>query len=241
MITIRQNLKLLGGGVPPVIRVTQGDTAVTLLLTLYSGNSPFAKPSGAEALIECTKPDSKAVKADAVYNEDGTVSITLTEQMTCVTGEVYCKVGIRETDGKVSTAALILNVEPSGVTDGAVISESDVPDIRKAIEAADSAKQYVAEAVESAANAKTSESKAKTYASNASKSASSAKTSASNAKTSETNAASSNTAAATSASNAKTSETNAKGYLDKMTSYIAAGSTITFDEEKGDIIVTIGG
>lgn len=239
MVTIKQNLKLLGGGVPPMIRVTQGDTAVSLLFTLYSGSSIFAKPSGATAVIEATKPDCKAIKESVTYNDDGTVQLTLTEQMTIVAGEVYCKVGIVETDGKVSTAAFILGVEPSGVKDSATISSSEVPDVRKLINAADEVKTYTKAAATSASAAATSASNAKSSASTASTKASAAATSANNAATSENKAASSQKAAATSATNAATSEKNAAGYLKTIQTCLSGTTSVSFDESTGDIKITV--
>lgn len=142
MVTIENNITIPSvGTVPPSIRLTQYDTAVTLVFHIYNGSVPFAKPSGASAYISMTKPDEKAVHVPATYNDDGTVQFQLTQQMTAVHGEVYCKLVIVETNGQVSTTAFYLIVAEAGVKDDAVISQSDVSDIATIVLAAETANE----------------------------------------------------------------------------------------------------
>lgn len=142
MIKIKQNIHIPEtGGVPPRIRLTQFDTAVTIVFTVYNGTIAFAKPSEGTVRISMTKPDKKAISTSAVYNNDGTIELQITQQMTAVVGEAYCKLSVIESDGQVSTASFILDIAAAGVKDDAVISESDISDVEKVLEAAEFAQK----------------------------------------------------------------------------------------------------
>ena len=142
MIKIKQNIHLPEtGGVPPRIRLTQFDTAVTIVFTVYNGAAVFAKPSEGTVRISMTKPDKKAVSTSAVYNDDGTIELQITQQMTAAVGEAYCKLSVIESDGQVSTGSFILDISAAGVKDDAVISESDISDVEKVLETAEFARK----------------------------------------------------------------------------------------------------
>lgn len=142
MIKIKQNIHIPEtGGVPPRIRLTQFDTAVTIVFTVYNGTIVFAKPSDGTVRISMTKPDKKAISTSAVYNDDGTIELQITQQMTAVVGEAYCKLSVIESDGQVSTASFILDIAAAGVKDDAVISESAISDVEKVLEAAEFAQK----------------------------------------------------------------------------------------------------
>lgn len=138
MVTIKQNLNLPAAGtVPPSIRVTQYDTAIKLIFTLYNGSAVYAKPTDGKAYIEMTKADNKIIHYECTYNDDGTVEIQTTQQMTAAAGNAYCKLIITDADGQVSTTYFYLIVQEAGAKDDGVISDSDVPDAEKVIEAAE--------------------------------------------------------------------------------------------------------
>lgn len=138
MVTIKQNLNLPAAGtVPPSIRVTQYDTAIKLIFTLYNGSAIYAKPTDGKAYIEMTKADNKIIHYECTYNDDGTVEIQTTQQMTAAAGEAYCKLIVTDADGQVSTTYFYLIVQEAGAKDDGVISDSDVPDAEKVIEAAE--------------------------------------------------------------------------------------------------------
>lgn len=137
MITLDQKLQMLGGGVPPIIKVTQYDTSVKIVFQLYIGGEAVSKSTGDKAYIEMTKPDNKAIENEVTFNEDGTVEIQLTEQMTAVQGDTYCKIFIKDSTGRVSSTAFILQVEAAGIQDGAIMSESDLPEVRAILDTAE--------------------------------------------------------------------------------------------------------
>lgn len=141
MVIIEQDINLPAvGTVPPSIRLTQYDTAIKLVFSLYNGSSKFEKPEGGKAYISMTKADNKIVHVETTYNDDGTVEFQLTQQMTAAPGEAYCKLVVTGADGQVSTTSFILIVAEAGAKDGGVISESEISDVEKIVEAAEIAK-----------------------------------------------------------------------------------------------------
>lgn len=142
MVIIEQDINLPAvGTVPPSIRLTQYDTAIKLVFSLYNGSSKFEKPEGGRAYISMTKADNKIVHVETTYNDDGTVEFQLTQQMTAAPGEAYCKLVVTGADGQVSTTSFILIVAEAGAKDGGVISESEISDVEKIVEAAETANE----------------------------------------------------------------------------------------------------
>ena len=132
-----------------------------------------------------TKPDRKAISNDCTYAEDGTVSFSVTEQMTAVKGTARGKIIILDSaGGQIGTAAFLMEVDAAGITDGAIESESDLPELREVMKAVNETTQKAKDAT---AAAKAAESSAK------------------NAAESEDNAGKSKTAASDSAGAAKKS------------------------------------
>lgn len=161
MITERkEKLNLIPGGVPPVIHVSQYDTAEAVSFELWEGTKKFQKPSGATAKIEMTKPDKKGIRKDCTYAADGTIEIGLETQMTCVAGNIRSKIVIYDATGQIGTAAFILSVDPAGLADGAVVSESDLPDLREIYEQATAVEEKAKEAASFAEAAQNSASAA---------------------------------------------------------------------------------
>lgn len=197
--------------VPTVIHVSQyDDEACKIIFTLYNGGTAFAKPKGATAKVQITKPDKKAIESTCTYEEDGTVSVILTEQMTAKNGLARGKIVIMDSNGgQVGTAAFILDVDPAGIADDAIVSESDLPDLKKIMDSVGTVQQQVTLAETAATTAKkfteaaaNAEKNASAAANEASDSAQSASDSASAADKSASFASDSASAAAKSAQRA---------------------------------------
>lgn len=197
--------------VPTVIHVSQyDDEACKIIFTLYNGGTAFAKPKGATAKVQITKPDKKAIESTCTYEEDGTVSVILTEQMTAKNGLARGKIVIMDSNGgQVGTAAFILDVDPAGIADDAIVSESDLPDLKEIMSSVDAVAQQVAAAEVSAKNAAASAVEASEAKEAASASAVEAGKSATAAADSASTAGKSASAASTSAAEAAKSAKNA--------------------------------
>ena len=164
MLTVRKSkLSITPGMIPPVVHVSQYDSeALAITFELYENEKLYKKPSGALAKIEMTKPDRKAISNDCTYAEDGTVSFSVTEQMTAVKGTARGKIIILDSaGGQIGTAAFLMEVDAAGITDGAIESESDLPELREVMKAVNETTQKAKDAT---AAAKAAESSAKNAA-----------------------------------------------------------------------------
>lgn len=227
----KTKLNLTPGGVPPVVHVSQYDTAEKISFELWEGTKKFQKPSGALAKIEMTKPDRKGIRKDCIYAEDGTIEINLETQMTCVSGSARSKIVIYDATGQIGTAAFILSVDPAGLADDAVVSESDLQDLREIYEQAITVGEKAKEAANAAEDARSSASAADGSAKAAGKSETAAAESKKNAAESSLAAEKSKDDAAGSAQTAKEKTEAAERYArqagksaeDASDSKVAAG------------------
>lgn len=161
-----------GKGIPPIVHVSQYDSeALTITFELYEDGTLFPKSGGATAKIEMTKPDRKAISGDCTYAADGTVSFTVTEQMTAKEGTTRGKIIILDSaGGQIGTAAFLMEVDAAGIADGAIESESDLPELREVMKAVNETAQKAKDAATSAEAASSSAQKAAESETNAKKS-----------------------------------------------------------------------
>ncbi len=106
----------------------------TLVFRLYDGATPFTIPSGTTAIIQGRKKDGNVFEYNmTVSTQNGTVSVTLQDQMTIVSGDVLCEVILTNNGNTLGTANFVLAVEPSPLDEGA-LSESNIPSIRTLVQ-----------------------------------------------------------------------------------------------------------
>lgn len=153
---ITYNLDITPGAVPPVVHVSQYDKGLRAIqFKIYNGDKPLSSfseittgvvtVSDIHAYAEMTKPDRKALSnlADMSSTSSGIfVTVKLTEQMTTAAGDVRGKINFSYSSGnaQVASAPFILAVDPAGIEDSAIVSESDLPELRTIYEQA----QYIA-------------------------------------------------------------------------------------------------
>ena len=254
MITQSIKLNLIPGGIPQRIRISQYDEGSrTLTFTLYNGNTAFTA-TGVTAQIRGTKPDAKGFAYDASYSA-GVVTASLTQQISCVAGDVECELILSKDNEILGTANFILEVEKAALGEDADISETEIPAIIDAArssaaaaaasatksesyavggtssrtgEDTDNAKYYKEQAAASATNAANSQSSASQSATAAAESATAASNSASAA-------ASSNTAAAGHEANALAYRNEAKEYRDQAAGYAGEASYSFMVDDAGYI------
>jgi len=147
MITQSIDLNLIPGGVMPRFNVSQYDKGSrTLQFRLFNGSSDFVIPSGCVVTIQGTKADKTGFQYDAEYT-DNIVTADLRQQMTVFAGEVLCELRIISGSSEIlGTANFILAVEVSALADNTVISDTDLPLIEQAVEAAAKAKESAEDA-----------------------------------------------------------------------------------------------
>lgn len=152
MITQSINLDLIPGGVLPRINVSQYDKGSrTLLFNLFSSGLPFEVPSGATVTIQGTKPDMTGFQYHCSA-QGSIVTADLTDQMTVLAGEVTTEIVITDTELNIlGTCNFIINVENAALSKDIPISETELPLLQEAIQAAAEASasaQAAAESVE---------------------------------------------------------------------------------------------
>lgn len=149
MVVENLRIDVTPGGVPLVIHVSQYDAGLRQFnFTPYDKGVQMAKISGATVTMEATKPDGYAVQHPCTYNNDGTITYVLQEQLAAVEGQVWSKLTWRNSSGDILGAkAIIWAVDTAGIEDGAVVSESDLPLIEQAAEFASEYEEKVADMI----------------------------------------------------------------------------------------------
>ena len=99
------------------IRAKQGDSGSRFVcVTLTENGAAYQLPDGVEANFRCLKPDGNSVYNPAVINDDGTITVELTEQVLAVPGVVSADVCLCDTQGDIlSTVSFEIRVDPAPV------------------------------------------------------------------------------------------------------------------------------
>lgn len=150
MVVENLRIDVTPGGVPLVIHVSQYDAGLRqFVFTPYDKGVAMAKIAGATVAVEATKPDGYAVQHPCTYNNDGTITYTLQEQLAACEGQVWSKLTWRDSNGNILGAkAIVWAVDMAGIEDGAIVSTSDLPLIEQAAEFASEYETKVAEMIE---------------------------------------------------------------------------------------------
>ena len=126
----RQNLKLnlVPGGVPPVLNVSQYDSAYDVHFTIYNGAQLFEIPDDVSIEFQETKRDGNGFTVGATKSaQTGQCYIWMQEQMSAVPGDQICELVLTNTtEDQIGTANFIMRVEPAALNKNTVISESEI-------------------------------------------------------------------------------------------------------------------
>ena len=156
------------------IRVSQYDDGLRSIdFELYKDGAAYSIPPGATVTINGHKSDGNVFSVPCTYSGN-MVTVTFTKQMTAVAGSNVAEISIVEGSMRLGSENFKVIVEKSPMSDGAVVSESQIPLIEEA-------GQHAAEALISRNAAAESAKAAKASADNAASSATSAQTAATNA------------------------------------------------------------
>ena len=113
---------------PIIINVSQyDDIGRTLVFNLFTSSGKWTAPTSAAVTFEGGKPDGKFFSYTCAYS-NGTVTVTIQQQMTAVAGKVRCKVKVKSGDKVVESAPIIMVVDAAAVPDGSDMSKSDIND-----------------------------------------------------------------------------------------------------------------
>lgn len=113
---------------PIIINVSQyDDIGRTLVFNLFSSSGKWTAPTSAAVTFEGGKPDGKFFSYNCAYS-NGTVTVTIQQQMTAVAGKVRCKIKVKSGNKVVESAPIIMVVDAAAVPDGSDMSKSDIND-----------------------------------------------------------------------------------------------------------------
>lgn len=137
MITQSINLNLVPGGVLPRINVSQYDKGSrTFQFHLFNESLEFEVPEGCSITIQGTKKDKTGFQYPCTY-EGAWVFVDVTEQMSVLAGELPAELVITDTNlNTLGTCNFVIDVESAALAQDTVISETDIPLMYQAIEAA---------------------------------------------------------------------------------------------------------
>ena len=139
------NLDLIPQGVNPIIHVSQYDKGQTWLFNLLKDGIAYTIPDNALVTIQGTKEDNTGFQYACTYS-GSVVEAEETNQMTMFAGDVAAELRITKSDSLIGTLNFIIRVEPTTLADDVEISETDLPLLEEAIEAAAEVKQYSGDA-----------------------------------------------------------------------------------------------
>lgn len=132
MQTTTYKLNITPGGVPLTIHISQYDAGLREYTFIpYTSAGEFAYAAGATVTLEATKPDGHAVVQECTYNQDGSISYTLQEQLAAKPGTVWSKIVLRGGEEVLGSGAILWLVDFAGVRDDAIVSDSDLSGLRK--------------------------------------------------------------------------------------------------------------
>lgn len=153
-------LNLTPTGVMPHIYCSRYDTGRQFALFIYDVDKPYVIPEDASIKLHGIKEDGKVFTYGSddtdsnitIDRQSSTVTVTTTEQMTAVAGEVVCELAITQgTDTTIGTLNFFIDVEDGALPVDEKTSKSDLETYQQMI---DSAKVVSAHASESVATAK---------------------------------------------------------------------------------------
>lgn len=149
MVTQIAVINFIPGGVPPHVKVSQGDTSERVLqFQCYFGDASYSIPSGSTVIVNGAKPGGTVFTRSATFSGN-VVTLPCAEGMTDTAGKIPCEIMVTTSDGTISSANFVLEVEGTPVNDTAV-SESDLSAMT---ELAATASQAAVDAAASAAQA----------------------------------------------------------------------------------------
>lgn len=135
MVTQIAVINFIPGGVPPHVKVSQGDTQERVLqFQCYFGDASYSIPSGSTVIVNGAKPGGTVFTRSATFSGN-VVTLPCAEGMTDTAGKIPCEIMVTTSSGTISSANFVLEVEGAPANDAAV-SASDLSAMTEMIETA---------------------------------------------------------------------------------------------------------
>jgi len=127
-------LDITPGSIPQVVNVSEYDENREYTVTLIDDGGVFEIPSGTTATVDGSIGGNAFSESATVSGN--TITFTLSESMTALAGDVWCKIKLTKDSKPIQTAAFILRCDRAGVEAGTVIGADGFQEqIDKAVEA----------------------------------------------------------------------------------------------------------
>lgn len=138
-VTNTYNLKLTPsqfGQNSMVVNCSQYDSLYRVIqFNLYNGNAIYSIPEGSVVTIRGTKKDMTGFEYECDYSNN-VVTFPIQQQITIFPGKVPAELRITNEGEIIGSWNFIFQVEPSPLSDETIISETELPLLEQAIEAA---------------------------------------------------------------------------------------------------------
>ena len=112
-------------GVPPLVKITQGDTQWRFAFQVFWNNQRYTIPSGSTAILSGRKPDGHGVELTGSISSN-TVYVSCTAQFTAVSGLVPCTLQLFDSSGKLVNSCPVIFACAPDAKGGAEVSASDL-------------------------------------------------------------------------------------------------------------------
>lgn len=153
MIEQKYNLNLIPDKVPVMVRASQYDAlSRTIIFNVFNGSELYEIPSGATVTVRGTKEDNTGFEYSCIVN-GSEVSFEIQAQMTMFYGLVPCEIRITSGTEIIGSCNFQLNIEKTPLDSSTEISETQLPLLEEAIQAAADAQQSASAAAQSASQA----------------------------------------------------------------------------------------
>ena len=147
------NLNLEPGLGNVVVHCSQYDKDYRIVqFTMFNGDAIYPIPDYCTVLVRGTKKDNMGFEYECEY-QGSTVTFPIKDQMTVYSGKYSAEIRIVRDNKLIGSANFVFNVEASPLTDDTIISETQLPLLEQALEAASEAEQYKIDAHVSELNA----------------------------------------------------------------------------------------
>ena len=150
-----------------VVNCSQYDSLFRVIqFSLYNGTNEFSIPDNCVVTIRGTKKDLTGFEYQCEY-EGNVVTFPIQNQVTVLPGKVPAEIRVTSGNEIIGSWNFVFLVEESPLDENTIISETDLPLLESALEAADQAESFKNLAEQSATDASTSASEASDSASTA--------------------------------------------------------------------------
>lgn len=173
-------------GLPPVIRIKQGDGSARFIeITLLKDNVAWTPESGVVFYFRCEKPDGTALMTDSttidptlnrklINVSGGTITVELVAQADAVSGRCKCDLCLTKNEQVLSTIPFVLDVVASPNTANRIASTDEFAALVEALDKASHVETDVQDVIDAATAAATNANNKATAANNAASAANTA-------------------------------------------------------------------